>query len=101
MRYVLIALLTVHALLHVLGLRESQSFQALWVIASLALLLAALLLFMRRDLWWMVGACGLLLSQVLILMTWSSAKAGTIVNLLLAVPMVIAASEARFRHQSD
>jgi hypothetical protein len=101
MRYLLVALLAVHGLLHLLGLQWGKVVGAVWSVASLALLVTAALLLARNDHWWMVGAAALVFSQALIVSAWSAARAGTVVNLLLAIPVVVGSGEARFAHQSD
>src|SRR5689334_21339541 len=100
MRYLLAALLALHGLLHLLGLQWGKAVGAVWALASLALLSAAALLLAGVDRWWMVAAGGLVFSQALIVSAWSTARAGTILNLALIVPLVLAAAEGRFEHQS-
>ena len=41
--------------------------------------------------WWVPAALGVVLSQILIFGDWSDAKAGTIANVLLLMPIVVAA----------
>jgi hypothetical protein len=101
MRYLLVALLAIHGFLHLIGLQWGKTVGAIWVLASLALLLTAALLLMRDDHWWMVAAAALVFSQALIVSVWSTARAGTVINLLLAIPVVVAAAQAHFASQSD
>jgi hypothetical protein len=101
MRYLLVALLALHGLLHLLGLQWGKVVGSVWVIASLALLAAAALLLAHDHRWWMVAAAALVFSQALIASAWSTARAGTVLNLLLAVPVIVGAAEARFEHRSQ
>src|SRR5688572_3297103 len=101
MRYLIVALFGLHGLLHVIGLQWGKAVGAVWGIASLVLLGAAAMLLLRNDHWWMVAAAGLLLSQILIVTHWKQARAGTVLNLVLAIPIVVAAGQARFHRHSQ
>lgn len=101
MRYLLVALLAVHGLLHLIGLQWGKVVGAVWALASLSLLVTAALLLARNDRWWMVAAVALVFSQALIVSAWSAARAGTVLNLLLAIPVSVGAAEAHFARQSE
>jgi hypothetical protein len=101
MRYLLVALLAVHGSLHLLGLQWGKAVGAVWGVASLSLLMTALLLLVRNDHWWVLGAVALVFSQALIVSAWSAARAGTVINLLLALPVAMGAAQAHFARQSD
>jgi hypothetical protein len=101
MRYLIAALLFIHALLHLLGFQWGRVTGLVWSVASLALLAAALMLALDRDGWWWVAAVGLVMSQALVMSAWSAARAGTVVNLLLAIPVALAAAQSHFHSQSD
>src|SRR6185295_10328451 len=94
MRYLLAALLALHGLLHLLGLQWGKVTGAIWAIAAAALLTAAALLMAASARWWMVAAAALVFGH------WSAARAGTILNLVLAIPVAMAALAARFEHHS-
>lgn len=101
MRYLIVGLFVVHGLLHVIGVQWGKRVGAVWGLASLGLLASALLLLLRDQRWWVVAALALLLSQVLIISHWKAARAGTVVNLLLAIPVLAAAGQARFHRHSQ
>ena len=101
MRYLLVALLAVHGSLHLLGFQRGKAVGAVWALACLGLLAAAVLLLLRHDRWWLVAAAALVFSQALIASAWSTARAGSILNLVLAIPVMVGAAEARFGHRSD
>jgi hypothetical protein len=84
-----------------LGLQWGKVVGAIWGLASLALLVAAALLLIGDDRWWMLAAAALVFSQALIVSAWSTARAGTILNLVLILPVVLAATEARFERRSQ
>jgi hypothetical protein len=110
MRILLAAILAVHGSIHLLGLAKALAqgpnpraklVGAIWLLACLVLALAAVLAFLRVRSWWWVAAIGVALSQVLIMSAWSKAMMGTLVNALLAVPIVVAWGDARFQAASD
>lgn len=123
MRVVLTVLLTLHGAMHVLGFLKwsrlasvpqlggrtlvsfsgtgERVFAAAWLGVLLALLSAAVLRIVRDDSWWVLALGGVLISQCLIVLVWQDAKFGTIANVLILVPIVIAAAHARFSRQVD
>ena len=123
MRFILVLLLVVHGLIHVLGFMKAWQLAALpqlsrvaaldapppvvktvgllWLVVSALLLASALSVLLRTASWWQLGLIGVAVSQLLILLAWQDAKAGTWINLLLLVTMSIGAAHERFHHESD
>jgi hypothetical protein len=105
MKYILIALLVIHGLIHLLGfskafgLAQPQLLQAaisrpmgiLWLAVALLLVVSAGMVFLAGQWWWVPATFGVVVSQVLIFTTWNDAKAGTIANIILLFPIVVAA----------
>jgi hypothetical protein len=97
--------LVIHGLIHLLGFVKafglaqpglmqaaiSQSMGVLWLAAALLLIVSAGLVLGAVRWWWAPAACGVVLSQVLIFTAWNDAKAGTIANIILLFPIVVAA----------
>lgn len=105
-RLALTLLLALHGGLHLIGLRgpsaeganaSSWSPGIAWLFACALLIAAAALVYARLELFVVPTVLGVLLSQVLIVSSWSLAKAGTIPNLLIAVLALLAWSELRFQ----
>lgn len=102
--------LSVHALIHLLGFVKAwdiapvqqltgkaiiqlsgggvKFFGVLWLAACLLLLSAALMYLVKNPSWWIPGAIGALLSQFLIIIYWPDARAGTLANIIL-LPVII------------
>ncbi len=109
MRIAFAVLIGAHGLIHLLGAAKGFKWAAvaalsspisplsgaLWLIAAMLLMGAALGFALNTEWWWWLGLCGLLLSQALIAQRWSDAKFGTLMNLLLLVPVVLSALDAR------
>ena len=97
MRWILIALLGVHGLIHLLGFAKAFGYAALpqltqpvsralgvvWLIAACLMAATTAMLGAGSRSYWMVGAVALVVSQALIVSAWRDAWAGTIVNVIL------------------
>ncbi len=109
MRFALIALILCHALIHLLGfvkafglaevaaLRQPIGLLAggLWLLAALLLMASAALFAVGQPRWWWVAGAGVVLSQSLIAGAWADARFGTVANVLIAVPVVLALADLR------
>ena len=115
-------LLPVHGLLHLIGavygfrlfytsaytgqttiplpLSAVRITNTLWLLACLLFLAAAVVFLLRRDWWWMLGAVAVVLSQLLIGLSWPDAKWGTLVNGLIALLLVVAYGNWRFNQSA-
>lgn len=97
MRWIFAAVLILHGLIHFMGpakafgwaeLAElqqpiSRAWGILWALAGLGLLATAALYLMGARGWWAVAVVSMVLSQAVILASWSDARVGTIPNLLI------------------
>lgn len=109
MRILLAALLAVHGAIHLmgfakgLGLAEIPELRgpigpregALWLVAAVLLLGAAAAVWAAPRLWWAAALAGVVLSQALIIGAWADARFGTIANVVLLVPIALAAADLR------
>ncbi|MCA9691533.1 MAG: DUF6544 family protein [Nannocystaceae bacterium] len=123
MRITFATLLIVHGLIHLLGFVKAWRFATvpqltgativtvppslervvglLWLLACVALLVAAALLLARSSGFWIVAAVGVITSQALVTLAWPDAKFGTVANALLLLPIIIASADVRFQRESD
>lgn len=109
MRVAFVLLLVLHGAIHLLGFVKglglakvaqlqqpiSRTGGLLWLLAAALLLAAAGLFAASSRFWWVAAAPGVLLSQALILLAWSDAKAGTIANVIAVLPIVVALLDLR------
>ncbi len=93
----------VHALIHIMGfvkafklapieqltLPISKPMGLLWLGAALLFFLTLFLFLTSKTTWWIPGTLAVVLSQVLILMYWPDAKAGTLANLIILLPLIV------------
>jgi hypothetical protein len=105
MKYLLALVLALHGLIHLMGFAKAfnlASFEQLrapigqpagllWLAAALLLLAGAVMLFVAPGWWWAPALCGVALSQLLIVMAWGDAKFGTLANLIVLAPALVAA----------
>lgn len=96
-RVLLAALLGVHGLIHLMGAAKglgvteipplTQAIDMplgfLWLLASALLVVTAVSVIAWPGRWWVVGAGAVIVSQVVILTSWSDAQYGTIANVIL------------------
>lgn len=92
-------LLVVHGLIHLLGAAKafhwaelpqltqpiSPFFGALWLLAALLFLVAAVLLFAWPRLWWAISACAVAVSMFVLVPAWTDAKVGALANAVMLV----------------
>jgi hypothetical protein len=102
MTVILVILLVVHGLIHLLGFVKAfglapvaqltqpitRTAGAFWLAAACLLVGAGVLLAFRAPSWGYFAAAGVVLSQVLIVLSWTDAKWGTVANLLLLLPAI-------------
>lgn len=123
MRIAVAVVLSIHGLIHLLGWLKSAKLMevpqltgrtlfelpeplprvvgVLWLVCCLTFLSGAGLLLLRSGSWWIAAAVGIVLSQLLIVYAWPDAKAGTLPNLLLLIPIVMGWAGDQFRKDTD
>ena len=125
MRIALTVLLVAHGALHMLGFVKwwpltgisqlhvpepaalvntplhARAFATYWLLACLLFLAAALLHAQGNRDWYEAALAALVLSQILIVFVWRDAKFGTIANVLVLVPTLLAAANAKFNREFE
>ena len=67
----------------------SKPVGVLWLLSALLFTAATVLFFLHKDQWWMVAGPAVILSQIVIILSWKDAKFGTLVNAVLLLPLVV------------
>ena len=102
MRWIAAILLIGHGLIHLMGFSKafgyadlpmltqpiSREMGIMWLAAALLVMTSAVVLLASPRHFFIVGAIGLTVSQVVILSAWTDAKAGTIPNLVLLIFLI-------------
>lgn len=106
-KIILSFVIVVHGLIHLLGFVKaydlasveqltediSKTTGLIWLLTSVLFLVTVFLYFTQNDVWWVVGLVAVIISQVLIILSWSDAKYGTIANVIIAIPIIMAIAE--------
>jgi diadenosine tetraphosphatase ApaH/serine/threonine PP2A family protein phosphatase len=101
MRWFFALFLFFHALIHTMGFLKAFGLAELaqltqpinramgvwWLIAAVLLLLALVFMLVASR-WWFIGALALVVSQAVIVSSWSDAKVGTLANVVLLLLVV-------------
>ncbi|MCC7054273.1 MAG: hypothetical protein IT355_13485 [Gemmatimonadaceae bacterium] len=109
MKIAFAVLLALHGLLHLIGpakafgswdmtqlrLPISPIGGALWLLAAVLMVAAAITVLVGARWWWWLALPAVVLSQLLIMQAWSDARFGTLANLLIVGPVLLAALDAR------
>jgi len=102
-KYFVTLVLTLHGLIHLFGfvkayeiadiaqltLSITRSSGILWLVVSILLWITAILLLVGAEYWWLVALTGVVISQYLVFQQWDDARYGTLVNLLILVPVLV------------
>ncbi|MBK7215172.1 MAG: hypothetical protein IPH88_18165 [Bacteroidales bacterium] len=98
-----IVIIVIHALIHLMGFTKAfklaeipqitqtiGSFQGLlWLATTLLFLGAAILYAFNSNIWWIPGILAIAISQLLIVMNWKDACYGTILNVVILLPVLL------------
>lgn len=122
MRYAIVMLFCIHALIHLIGVVRQLELAPvaapggsavpaptaiagrqgmLWLLTCVVLLAAAALLMRGNDHWWLVAAGGVAFSQLMIANAWTEAKAGTLVNVVLGLAILVGWAHERFAKDGE
>jgi hypothetical protein len=94
--------LVVHGVIHLLGFAKafglaelpqltqpiSSGFGVLWLLAALLFLATAATLFTWPRGWWAIGACAIVVSMSVVVLSWTDAKYGALGNTIALVGVI-------------
>ncbi|HNM25934.1 MAG TPA: hypothetical protein PKL15_10905, partial [Saprospiraceae bacterium] len=110
LRLIFALLLLLHGAIHLMGFVKAFKYAEVsqlgadisrpagigWLSAALLLGGSAVLFILKKDIWWLPAAVGLLVSQVMIFSAWKEAKFGAVANLIMLVGALPAYGAWRF-----
>lgn len=110
LRLIFALLLLLHGAIHLMGFVKAFKYAEVsqlgadisrpagigWLSAALLLGGSAVLFILKKDVWWLPAAVGLLVSQVMIFSAWKEAKFGAVANLIMLVGALPAYGAWRF-----
>ena len=97
MKFLFAFIILIHGLIHFMGFAKAFNYGnitqltkevskpagAFWFMTAILFIITAILFFIKKDWWPLIGIGAIIISQILIVMAWSDAKFGTIGNLLI------------------
>ncbi|MEQ8575185.1 MAG: hypothetical protein RIB63_14040, partial [Fulvivirga sp.] len=104
MRITLTILIALHGAIHLLGfvkafglvevenLKEpiSKPLGMMWLAVFVLFSIAIVQRIIHSDYWWLAAGVAVVLSQVLIVISWQDAKYGTLLNVVILIAIVMA-----------
>lgn len=88
-------------LLRDLGPTGERIYGVFWLVALVLFLVAAVARVNESTVWWRPAIVALVLSQTLVVLAWRDARAGTIANVVLFLPILVSAAQTRFSTRVD
>jgi hypothetical protein len=102
-RIFFLILVTIHGLIHLMGFTKafqyaemkqltiaiSKPVGLLWLIATLLFVTSAILFLLKKDVWIIFSIAAVVISQLVIILSWHDAKFGTIANMIILVASII------------
>jgi hypothetical protein len=96
-------ILVIHGLIHLMGfmkafklaeisqLKQSISKPAgiFWLLSTILFLGVAVFYVLDKKWWWMLALTAILISQIIIILSWQDAKFGTIANIIILIAIIL------------
>jgi len=111
MKIILALLITIHALIHLMGFAKAFNYANIsqltqpiskpagifWLLTAILFLILLAMLLLHKEYWWMIAVAAVLLSQILIFTSWTDAKFGTIANVIILIAAITGFGTWNFR----
>jgi hypothetical protein len=115
LRFLLAGIVLLHGLIHFMGFAKafgygnitqltkeiSKPAGVLWLITAFLFIVAAILLVLKKELWWIPGVIAVISSQILIFIVWQDAKYGTIANVIVLVAVILSYGAWQFEKKYE
>jgi hypothetical protein len=112
LKFILAFIIIIHGFIHFMGFAKafgygdmkqltisiSKSAGAVWLITAFLCMIAAILFLLKKENWWIIATIAVVLSQIVIVITWKDAKFGTIANIIILVAATASWGTARFEN---
>ena len=111
MKYLFAFIILLHGVIHLMGFAKafgygnipqltkdiSKTAGILWLVTALLFCASAVMFLLQKENWYVLAIIAVILSQVLVIITWKDAKYGTIANVIVALMIIPAWSSLQFR----
>jgi hypothetical protein len=81
-----------------LAIPISKQTGILWLLTGFLFIISVVLLLMKKEYWWMVAIPAIIISQIVIMMSWKDARFGTIANLLILIAAILSWGSSHFEN---
>jgi hypothetical protein len=112
MRYLFASVMLVHGLIHIMGFIKafkstsikqltvtiSKPVGIIWITVAILFVLSIGVYLLRKEWWPVITIIAVLLSQVVVVMSWSDAKFATIINVIIFIPAFLTWTSQRFEY---
>jgi hypothetical protein len=112
MKFIIAIVILIHGLIHFMGFAKAFNYAAMkqltipvskpagmmWMVTALLFIATAVLYLMKKEYWWMVAVPAVIISQIVIIMSWKDAKFGTVANILILIAVVLSWGSSRFEN---
>lgn len=102
LKIIFIIIIVIHGFIHLIGFLKGYDFMILdqitksiskpigilWLTTTILFAITIFLLASNKEWWWIIGLLAMILSQIVIILSWSDAKFGTIPNLIILVVII-------------
>ena len=103
MKIAFIIIFAIHSLIHLMGFVKafnigeisqlkkaiSRTAGIMWLMSAILFIVSLGLFVLHIQLWWILAIATIVLSQILIIKSWTDAKLGTIANFIILIPVFI------------
>ena len=103
LRIIFLLLITIHGLIHLMGFAKafqyaemkqliiaiSKPVGLMWLIATSLFITSAILFLLKKDYWAIFSIAAVVISQIVIILSWHDAKFGTIANVIILIASII------------
>jgi hypothetical protein len=122
LKYILFSIILIHGLIHLIGFSAgmgyaqpaaftgkpiiplvksaTQLLAIIWLVTTLLFIAGGIMFIANKHNWWIVTVIALIISQALIILYWHDAKAGTIANIIILIPVIISYANHNFYNRA-
>jgi hypothetical protein len=112
MKILFVLVTLIHGLIHLMGFAKAYNYGnitqltkeiskptgTVWLIAAVLFMAVTVMLFLKKDSWWILGLIAVIISQILIFNVWQDAKFGTIANAIILIAIILGYGSSSFEN---
>lgn len=112
MKFVIAGLILIHGLIHFMGFAKAFNYGdmkhlsipiskpagMMWMVTAFLFTATVVLFLMKKEYWWMIAVPAVIISQIVIMMSWKDAKFGTMANILILIVAILSWGSTHFEN---